>query len=224
MDWPYSLWSVRHYSGTTRFGLSVRFVIGLYGHSGCCHHSLEATLAFLDILLWVEYNGIHLGNVEHSKRNRGTQTHGHGQCHGLNEHLQQRTGWGCFQLPVWLIDLSVSPSQHWITKSVVFVYLCFFISLNAGLRKSSQVLQCISFKYSFEITEGSVCCPQWMIYDSMCTQEWGLFLDFDNVFHSLLFMYFKPCNNNTKYIYNNNDNNQNWLLILTYLINYTSIS
>lgn len=62
------------------------------GHSGCLHHSFEAALSLLDILLRVEDYDVDLRDVEHAQGHGGTQAHGHCQGGGLDEHLQQRHG------------------------------------------------------------------------------------------------------------------------------------
>lgn len=59
------------------------------GNSGCLGHGFEATLALLNVLLWVEDDDIDFGDVQHAQRHRGTQAHGHSQRGGLNEHLVQ---------------------------------------------------------------------------------------------------------------------------------------
>ena len=110
-----SLGPVRH-----DLGLSVGFVVGLLGqvcgHGGRLHHGLEAALSLLDVLLRVEDDDVHLGDVEHAQGHGGAQAHGHRQCGGLDEHLRQKHGrseqWP--STPTWLLQpdiLSINSSQ-----------------------------------------------------------------------------------------------------------------
>lgn len=75
-----------------RLGLSVLSVAGLLGqacgHGGRLHHSFEAALSLLDVLLRVEDDDVDLGDVEHAQGHGGAQAHGDRQSGGLDEHLQ----------------------------------------------------------------------------------------------------------------------------------------
>lgn len=41
-------------------------------HGGSSHHSLEAPLAFLNVLLWMKNYNINLGHIQHAQRHRST--------------------------------------------------------------------------------------------------------------------------------------------------------